>query len=57
MEDPNFTEENNGDPAASPFADLTPQLLEESLDISPGDAATDGTGVNQLKGAPMSPPQ
>ena len=58
MEDPNFTEENNGDPAAGPFADLTPpQLLEESLDVSPGDAATDGTGVNQLKGAPMSPPQ
>ena len=43
MEDPNFTEENNGDPAASPFADLTPQLLEESLDVSPrcaGDAAS-----------------
>ena len=42
MEDPNFTEENNGDPAAGPFADLAPQLLEKSLDISPGDAATEG---------------
>ena len=57
MEDPNFTEENNGDPAAGPFADFTPQLLEKSLDVSPGDAATDGTGVNQLKGAPVTPPQ
>ena len=36
VEDPNFIEENNGDSATSPFADLTPQLLEESLDISPG---------------------
>ena len=57
MEDPNCTEENYGDPAAGPFADLTPQLLEEILDVAPGGAATDGTGVNQLKGAPVTPPQ
>ena len=57
MEDPNFTKENNGDPATSPFTDVTPQLLEESLNVSPGDAATDGTGVDQLKGAPVTQPQ
>ena len=56
MEDPNFTKENNGDPATCPFTDVTPQLLEESLNVSPGDAATDGTGVDQLKGAPVTPP-
>ena len=57
MEDPNFTKENNGDPATCPFTDVTPQLLEESLNVSPGDAATDGTGVDQLKGEPVTPPQ
>ena len=56
MEDPHLSEQDNGDTTARPFADLPAQLLEQGLDVPPGQGAADGSGKDQLKGALVPSP-
>lgn len=48
-----FVEQNNRNATALPLADLSIELLEESQNVSPGDAAADGSAKNQLESALM----
>ena len=57
MEHPHLTKENNGNAATRPLADLSPELLEQSLDVPPGQGAENGAGEDQLKGALVLPPR
>jgi hypothetical protein len=50
-----LVEQNNRNAAALPLADLGIELLEESQNVSPGHAATDGPAKNQLESSLMSP--
>ena len=51
MKDPDFTEKHNGNPTASPFADLCPQLHKKSFDVPPWQVAADRPRKEQLEGA------
>lgn len=55
VENPNLPKQHNSNTAACPLTDLATELQEKSLDIPPGQAATDGTREDQLKGALVLP--
>jgi hypothetical protein len=55
VEDPDFAKQNDRDSAARPLTDIPTKLLKEGLDIPPRQAAADGSGEDQLKGALVLP--
>lgn len=54
-ENPNLPKQHNSNTAACPLTDHATELQEESLDIPPGQAATDWTREDQRKGALVPP--
>jgi hypothetical protein len=55
VEDPDFAKQNDRNSAARPLTDIHTKLLKQGLDVPPRQAATYGTGEDQLKGALVPP--
>ncbi len=55
VEDPDFAKQNDRDSAARPLTDIPTKLVKQGLDVPPRQAAANGTGKDQLKGALVLP--
>ena len=51
MEDPDVAKQNDRDSATRPLTDIPTKLPKQGFDVPPRQAAANGTGEDQLKGA------